>query len=291
MTNSQDSKLSSQDPKDHDKAELSPSPFDPDAITPAPRRPRCLSDEDIQGWSDEVEAADNTMANSRSADQRGRPGSGGRTVREEDARSRVTDVSDEQEMKNTGDVRPQEPESSGQEAAAQDSQTPGEGKAKVHQDERFPEGSAGPTGQAPPPRPRDPNLATPSISTAPSRIFITFDSEGWPELLDLNELFRRYTPGSHPSMPDTEPPYFSSESRSGREASVHDDLASSGADLPSGDSHEAGYREASVPDHSAPPEADLSTRDSRGEVDSDEHVESRSIPETPPTASGHQTKP
>ena len=230
------------------------------------------------------------MANSRSADQRGWPGSGGRVFREEDARPRVADVSGEQEMKRTGDVRPQKPESSGQEAAAQDNQTPGEGEATVHQDERFPEDSAGPTGQAPPPRPRDPNLATPSISTAPSRIFMTFDSEGRPELLDLDELVRRYTPGSHPSMPDTEILYFSSESGSGREASVHDDLAPSGADLPSRHSYEAGSREASVPDDSAPPEASLSAGDCH-EADSTEHIEGRSVSESPPTNSQNRQSP
>lgn len=289
MTNSQDNKPSSQDPKDHDKAEHSPSPSDPDAITPAPRRRRYLSDEDIQGWSNEVEAADNPMTNSRPAYPRRRPGSGVRTAREEDAQSCWTDISDEQEMENTGDVRPQEPESSGQEAAAQDNQTPGEDEATVHHDERSPEGSAGPTGQAPPPRPRDPNLATPSISTAPSRMVMTFDS-GRPELSDLDEYIKRHTPGSHPSLPDTATPDFSSESRSSREASVHDDLVPSGADLPSRDSHEAASGEASVPDDSAPPEANLPAEDSH-EADSTEHVEGRSVSERPPTNSQNRQSP
>ena len=44
-------------------------------------------------------------------------------------------------------------------------------------------------------------------------------------------------------------------------------------------------------DDPAPSEADPSNRDSRGDADSGEHIEGRSTPENPPTASDHQTKP
>lgn len=215
MTNSQDSRTPSPNPKGHDKAEQSSNPSDPDAITPALRSRPYLTNERTYRTQRYIDQVDDDMADnkpvSRPAEEMVWPESGGRAVRQQDS----------------------------QKGAVQDYQTPGEGEARVHQHEGLPEGSAGPSGQAPLPTPREPNLATPSISPAPPRMF-TFDSEGRVQPFDLNELAREFAPGSHPSLPDTDEPGFPPDASSaGGEASVHDDSAPPEANTSAGYSHEA----------------------------------------------------
>ena len=87
----------------------------------------------------------------------------------------------------------------------------------------------------------------------------TWDSEGKPE--PLKEFFERNRPGSNHgySIPDTEPPHSTSETRSGgSQASVHNDSAPQETNPPAGPSHEA---------------------------DASEHVQGRSVPEGPPANS------
>jgi hypothetical protein len=266
MTNSQDSRTPSPNPKGHDKAEQSSSPSDPDAITPAPRSRPYLTNERTYRTQRYIDQVDDDMADnrpvSRPAEEMVWPESGGRAVRQQDS----------------------------QKGAVQDYRTPGEGEARVHQHEGLPEGSAGPSGQAPLPTPREPNLATPSISPVPPRMF-TFDSEGRVQPFDLNELAREFAPGSHPSIPDTDEPGFPPDTSSaGGEASVHDDPAPSEANPPAGDSHEAGSREASVHDDSAPPEANTSAGYSH-EADPTEHVEGGSVSERPLTNPQNRQSP
>lgn len=254
--------------------------------------------EQIQNWRSDVggdmagSRPVGRPADERPTDERGRPGSGGRAIRVQDASSRFTDVSDGQEVRGTGDVQPQEPESSGQEAAAQDDQTPGEGEARVRQHEHSPEGSAGPSRQVSPPRPREAGLATPNISPAHPGMFQDNSGEG-----PQRHRNDRRTEGSttvvdtEPSLPDIQEPSCQSEPRSrGEEASVRDDPAPLETEPTTRDSHEAGSREASVHDDLASPETAIPAGDSP-EAGSSENVEGRSIPDHPPAASSNQTKP
>jgi hypothetical protein len=138
MTNSQDSRTPSPNPKGHQKAEQSSNPSDPDAITPAPRLNPYLTNERTYRTQVYINEVDDDMADNRP----------------------VSRPDEEMEWSESRGSSVRQLDS--QKAAVQDNETPGEGEARVHQHEGLPEGSAGPSGQAPLPTPREPDLATPS---------------------------------------------------------------------------------------------------------------------------------